>query len=218
LLPDTFVAVAEEMGLISEIGSYVLEESCRQARAWHLEYCSDQPLTITVNVSPKQFTQSKLLKDVEEALRNSGLNPNALQLEVTESAAMSDPARTAEILANIRQLGVRICIDDFGTGHSSLSRLEDFPVHTLKIDRSFVTKMSATNDCKMIRLILALAQSLNLKVVAEGIDNDKQVETLRDLGCEFGQGFFFSKAVADDAVCHLLAKDAGKVAIGKPAS
>ncbi len=207
LYPDKFISVAEDIGVISDIGKGVLEESCRQARAWQLQCSADPPLSITVNVSPKQFTQSDLVSDVRVALQKSGLNPNNLQLEITESTVMSDPETTGDILSGLRALGVRICIDDFGTGYSSLSRLDDFPVNVLKIDRSFLLKMAQTNDSKVVRLILALAHNLNLKVIAEGIEHTAQLQDLRELGCEFGQGYLFSKPVPKDVATTLLAGD-----------
>ena len=206
VFPDGFISVAEGIGLVVPIGKWVLHQACKQAHIWHARYPQDPPLNITVNLSPKQFSHPHLLTDIEEILKATGIAPQTLHLEMTESVAMADPEKTQQILAQLKAQGVQICIDDFGTGHSSLGRLRRFPVDILKIDRSFVAHMDADPSARaIVQLIIDFAHNVNLKLIAEGIETAEQVSQLRDAHCEFGQGYLFSKAVDADAVDRLLA-------------
>lgn len=204
--PAQFIPVAEETGLIIPIGLWVLNESCRQLRQWQMQFPDASKLTISVNLSSKQFSQPKLVDQVEQVLKETGLNPNDLKLEITESGIM-DNAESADLLRQLQALNVQLCIDDFGTGYSSLSRLRQFPINTLKIDRSFVSTMQeSVEDAEVVQAIVTLAHNLGMDVVAEGIETAEQLAHLRRLHCEQGQGYFFSKPVNSDAVEALLAE------------
>ncbi|MGB6197990.1 MAG: EAL domain-containing protein [Candidatus Acidiferrales bacterium] len=204
--PADFIEVAEETGLIVPIGRWILKEACRQAHAWQLRYSSELPMTITINVSPRQLAQSNLVADVKLALEETKLAPSSLQLEITESMAMSNPKVTTRIFSQLKDLGVSLSIDDFGTGHSSLSRLRSFPVDVLKIDRSFISGIEQNVESREIaRLIVTLAHHLDLKVIAEGIETPAQRAYLEQFGCEYGQGYLYSQPVDHDAFEKLLA-------------
>jgi PAS domain S-box-containing protein len=204
--PGDFIEIAEETGLIIPIGRWVLKEACRQAHAWHLLFNSEPLLTITINVSPRQFAQSNLVADVKSALDETKVAPSSVHLEITETVAMSDPKLTAHIFSQLKDLGVRISIDDFGTGHSSLSRLRSFPFDVLKIDRSFVRGMEHDLESREItRLIVTLAHHLKLEVIAEGIETPGQRAYLEQFNCEFGQGYLYSPPIDRDALQQILA-------------
>jgi PAS domain S-box-containing protein len=204
--PGEFIEVAEETGLIVPIGRWVMKEACRQAHAWHLLFNTDPLLTTTINVSPRQFAQSNLVADVKAALEETGVAPSSLQLEITETMAMSDPKTTNRTFSQLRDLGVRLSIDDFGTGHSSLSRLRSFPVDVLKIDRSFVRNIEHDLESReIVHLIVTLAHHLNLKVIAEGIETSGQCSYLEQSGCEYGQGYLYSPPIDQEALRALLA-------------
>ncbi len=204
--PMDFIEVAEETGLILPITRWVQREACRQARAWHLLFHTDPPLTMTINVSPRQFAQSDLVADVKSDLDETKVDPRSVQLEITETMAMSDPNLTIRICSQLKDLGVRLSMDDFGTGHSSLSRLHSLPVDVLKIDRSFIRGIEHDGESREIaHLIVTLAHHLNLKVVAEGIETRSQLTYLQQFGCEFGQGYLFSRPVDHAALEKLLA-------------
>jgi PAS domain S-box-containing protein len=204
--PGEFIEVAEETGLIVPIGRWVMKEACRQAHAWHLLFKTDPLLTATINVSPRQFAQSNLVADVKAALDETGVAPSSLQLEITETMAMSDPKVTNRTFAQLKDLGVRLSIDDFGTGHSSLSRLRSFPVDVLKIDRSFVRNIEHDGESReIVHLIVTLAHHLSLKVIAEGIETPGQCNHLKQFGCEYGQGYLYSPPIEQAALEALLA-------------
>jgi EAL domain-containing protein (putative c-di-GMP-specific phosphodiesterase class I) len=204
--PGDFIEVAEETGLIVPIGRWVLKEACRQAHAWHLLFSSEPLLTTTINVSPRQFAQSNLVSDVKAALDETGVDPSSLQLEITETMVMNDPKITNRILSQLKELGVRLSIDDFGTGHSSLSRLRSFPVDVLKVDRSFVRNIEHDAETReIVRLIITLAHHLDLKVIAEGIETAGQCNHLKQFGCEYGQGYLYSAPIDQSALQMLLA-------------
>ena len=205
--PTQFIPLAEETGLIVPIGQWVLEEACRQGRAWHETHPSEPPLTISVNLSARQFLQAELVEDVARALWESRLDPAALKLEITESVLMRDIDGTIEKLWALKALGVQLAIDDFGTGYSSLSYLKRFPVDTLKIDRSFVSGLGQdSNDTAIVRSVVALAKSLNLAVTGEGIETSEQLGQLQALGCDRGQGYLFAMPLHVDAVAAMLAQ------------
>lgn len=195
--PTQFIPLAEETGLIAPIGRWVLLEACRQLRQWQSERSDCQnPLTINVNLSVKQFMQPDLTAQVRQILQETGLDASSLKLEITESAIMEDAASAAVTLMQLKDLGVQLCMDDFGTGYSSLSYLHRFPIDVLKIDRSFINEIGMRKqNLEIIRAIVTLAHSLSMAVVAEGIETTEQLALLRSLDCEFGQGYLFSKPV-----------------------
>jgi diguanylate cyclase (GGDEF)-like protein/PAS domain S-box-containing protein len=204
--PVDFIPLAEETGMIVQIGEYVLREACRQMQRWHVTLPSDPPLFISVNLSVKQFSQPDLVEKIAGILEETNLNPKTLKLEITESAVMENVEVATGLLNRLRSLGLQISMDDFGTGYSSLSHLRRFPIDTLKIDRSFVTQMAEDNDsAEIVRTIVGLAQNLGMDVVAEGIETPDQFLTLKTLGCEYGQGYFFSKPLnfqrAEQYIC-----------------
>ena len=188
--PAEFIPVAEESGLIIPIGKWVLEEACRQARRW--QDAGHPPLTMSVNVSAVQFRQPDLIEQVREVLSRTGLDPEWLELEITESIVVEDIDRIVKTLDELKALGIRIAIDDFGTGYSSLSYLARLPFDKLKIDQSFVRNRDRQNWA-IVRAVVQLARSLELKIVAEGVETKESMQHLRDLGCHIGQGFYFSK-------------------------
>jgi diguanylate cyclase (GGDEF)-like protein len=203
--PTEFIGLAEETGLIIFIGAWVLREACMTLARWHREFPRAEPLTMSVNVSPRQFAQADFLSQVEDALRVSGIAPSALRLELTESVTIQDAERTVRVLRAVRELGVRVSIDDFGTGYSSLSYLHQLPFDTLKIDRSFVAAMhQQAGGRDIIQTILDLARNLDMDVVAEGTETREHVDELRAMGCRFAQGFYFSTPLEVTAAEALL--------------
>ena len=201
---DGEIGVAEETGLVVPLGRAVLEEACRQASQW--QQSSGDELTVSVNLSVKQFSQPDLVEQVDGALRQSGLPSRLLKLEVTESMVMENTDAAIALLRRLKALGVHIAIDDFGTGYSSLSYLLRLPADTLKIDRSFVSGSGdAGRNVSIVRTVVSLASSLGLDVVAEGVETEEQRRLLQDLGCPLAQGFLFSAAVDSDAAAHLVA-------------
>jgi predicted signal transduction protein with EAL and GGDEF domain/sensor domain CHASE-containing protein len=203
--PAEFIGVAEETGLILPIGKWVLHQACQQARLWQTQYPSDPPLTISVNISGKQFANSDLAEEIRLVLEQTGIPPASLELEITETVAMGDAEKTIKTLSRLKALGVRLAIDDFGTGYSSLNYLRRLPFDTLKIDRSFVFNIGAENDSHdMVAIIVMLARNLGLRVVAEGLETAQHVNHLQKLNCEFGQGYFFSKPTDEETMDKLL--------------
>lgn len=205
LSPAVFIPLAEEMGLIVPMGRWVLRESCRQMRRF-IDRCGDKaPKYISVNLSGRQFYQSDLVECVESAVRDAGLDPSQLRLELTESVLMDKTESTADILFRLKTMGINISVDDFGTGYSSLSYLQRFPVHTLKVDKSFTDTLTAqTEHAPMVQAIVGLAHGLGMEVVAEGVEKAEQVAALKRLGCEFGQGYFFAKPIEAEPAEALL--------------
>jgi PAS domain S-box-containing protein len=211
LLPDAFIPVAEQTGLINAIDKWVLAESCRTVCSWQgHQHLSESPLEITVNVSAKQLGHANLLTEVDTVFQDTGISPHRLHLEVTESIAMADPEGANLIFSQLKTLGVRVSIDDFGTGYSSLSRLRQFPANVLKVDRSFIARIQTGHheDGEIVRLITTLAHTLHLQVIAEGIETQQQLDFLISLGCEFGQGYLFSRPV-DQHGAQLLLEHGG---------
>ena len=189
--PGRFVPLAEENGLIVRLGYWVLEEACRQARAWQL---AGTPVVVAVNLTAREFQRATLIDEVAAAVNKVGLAPTWLRLEITESFAMRDADATIATLTALRQLGVKIAIDDFGTGYSSLAYLKRLPVDALKIDKSFIDDLAAdTADAAIVEVIIALAHTLGLIVVAEGVETAQQAERLRALGCDLAQGYHFAR-------------------------
>jgi diguanylate cyclase (GGDEF)-like protein/PAS domain S-box-containing protein len=197
LLPRDFIPLAEDTGLIIDLDRWVTLEACRQFKEWQMENPSFANLTISVNISGKQFVQADLVDFIERAIVETGINPSQLSLEITESVIIENKDRTIEICTRLQQLGVQIEIDDFGIGYSSLSYLSQFPVNALKIDRSFISKMTETsNETNIIQAILMLSHRMGVGVIAEGVETANQIQQLRNLGCEFVQGFYVSRPVA----------------------
>jgi diguanylate cyclase (GGDEF)-like protein/PAS domain S-box-containing protein len=206
--PLDFIPVAEETGMIREIGWWNLQNACRQISAWNACRNAGHPLTMSVNLSVKQFLQPNLAAEIGKLLRDVELPPNILKLEITESTVMADPSAAVEMLLQIKSLGVQLSIDDFGTGYSSLSYLHRFPLDTLKIDSSFTKTMGEDGDStEIVRTILPMANNLRLNVIAEGVETAEQLAILRKLRCEYAQGYFFSKPVTADEAGALLGKN-----------
>ncbi|MBD5656396.1 MAG: EAL domain-containing protein, partial [Candidatus Eremiobacteraeota bacterium] len=198
LSPGEFLAEAENIGVIIDIDRWVLHESCRQMAAWHRKY-GDDTLTVSVNLSSKQFADEHLLSEIRDALHKNKLPARSLKLEITETVLMEQFETTATTVGLIGALGVELYIDDFGTGYSSLSYLTRFPLKLLKVDRSFVSAISSNPRSAVIaRTVVTLAHNLGLAALAEGIETQHQLSELRDLGCEFGQGYYFSKPVVPE--------------------
>jgi predicted signal transduction protein with EAL and GGDEF domain len=205
VMPGEFVPVAEETGQILSIGLWVLREACRQMSAWNLQFPSDPAFTVVVNISGKQFAQPDLVSQVEQILREACLDPHYLKLELTESLTMRDVDRATRILGELKTLGVGLSMDDFGTGYSSLSHLRRFPLDTLKIDRSFVSEMENSSENRaIVQMIISLGRSLGMDMVAEGVETAKQVSLLKSLGCEYAQGYFFSKPIDQEGMAEVL--------------
>ena len=203
--PAEFIPVADETGLILPLNRAVVLEACRQLRSWQSQFDCDPPLTMSVNISPKQFAQPELARDIGEMLKETGVSPDAINLEIMETIAMGDADRALAVLSELKALGVRLSIDDFGTGYSSLSRLPRFPVDALKIDRVFISNMNTDHDShEIVRLIIMLAHSVRLKVVAEGTETEEQITILKRLNCEMAQGFLYSPPVDRKAAFGLL--------------
>ena len=210
--PLAFIPLAEETGLIVPIGKWVLETACRQAARWHRTWRADggAPLFVSVNLSARQFTQADLVEDVALTLDAAGLDPSALELEITESVVMDQSEAGIRALRDLRALGVRLVLDDFGTGYSSLSYLKHLPLDTIKIDRSFVAGIDAIADRSIVEAVIALAHGLGIGVVAEGIETHAQAALLRELGCDLGQGYLFSRPVPAARTAALLRSRAGR--------
>ncbi|HEY0080322.1 MAG TPA: EAL domain-containing protein [Pyrinomonadaceae bacterium] len=205
--PMDFIPIAEDTGQILALGNWTLRESCRQMRRWQRQFPSDLPLFISVNLSGKQFTQPDLIEQIRVILEETKLPPRSLKLEITESVVMENIDNATEMLRELRALGVQLSIDDFGTGYSSLSYLHRFPIDTLKIDRSFVTRMvDNSENIEIVRTIVMLAQILGMDVVAEGVETKEQLALLRKLGCENGQGYFFSKPTSVSGAEKIIAE------------
>ena len=194
IMPGEFIPIVEETGLIVPLGEWILRESCRQVREWQRRFPARSDLTISVNLSCKQFMQFDLVERIADILRETGLEARFLRLEVTESHVMENSDMAITIMNRLRDLGVQISIDDFGTGYSSLSYLQRLPINYLKIDRSFINLMNANHENgEIVRAIVMLAKNLNMKVIAEGIETEEQALKLINLDCQFGQGYFYSK-------------------------
>lgn len=206
VFPSEFIGIAEETGIIVPLGEQVMREACKQIWMWQELYPTDPQLMVSVNLSAKQFMQADLVATIRDALQSSGVDPETVKLEITESMVMGDPENSRKVLRDLKNLGLRIGMDDFGTGYSSLSYLHSFPLDTLKIDRSFVSGMEKETDkLEIVRTIISLAHNLNLDVIAEGVETPEQMSLLSGLGCEFGQGYLFSRPLEPIAAGDLLA-------------
>lgn len=215
--PAEFIAAAEETDLIIAMGEWVLGKACHQAQQWQRQFPRDEQLFISVNLSGKQFTQRDLVEVVERTLRESGLPPRCLKLEITETILMENAEVAISMLKRLRTLGVQLGIDDFGTGYSSLSYLHRLPVNTLKVDRSFVGRMDEAAEYReIVRTIVSLAHTLGLDVVAEGVETAAQWSQLSALNCEYSQGYYFAKPLSDYAATKYLAESHGAPALVQP--
>jgi EAL domain-containing protein (putative c-di-GMP-specific phosphodiesterase class I) len=207
-MPAEFVPLAEETRIISDIGEFVLREACRQLSEWRELLPAHQSLTVSVNLSSKQLTKPGLVETVRQTLRETGLPPQCLKLEITESAVMDNAESAATLLTQLRSLGLQLSIDDFGTGYSSLSYLHRFPVDTLKIDRSFVSRMGEGGEnSEIVRTIVTLASNLGMAVIAEGVETEEQHARLEALTCEYGQGYLYSKPVDAELALSLIRRN-----------
>jgi EAL domain-containing protein (putative c-di-GMP-specific phosphodiesterase class I) len=201
--PTEFISVAEETGLIVPLGRWVLESACQQMRIWQARFEEESPLLISVNLSSRHFLQPDLLQYCRAVLNETQLSHSSLNIEVTESAMMVNPDTTIDLMNQLKSLGIKITLDDFGTGYSSLSHLHRFPFDNLKIDRSFISRIHEEDE--FVRTILTLGRNLGLRVIAEGVETIEQAERLRELGCEFAQGYYFSVPVNAQAATDMLA-------------
>ena len=207
--PDQFIPLAEETGVIVEIGEWVLGEACRAAVRWSAPTCGADPLTIAVNVSGRQLRDEGFVDVVRRALAASGLPGERLCCEITESVLMEDPDAAVRTLVEVRRLGATIAVDDFGTGYSSLAALKRYPVDYLKIDRSFVRGLPGdVDDSQIVRAVIRLGQNLSLRVIAEGVEDRSQLEALREYGCDLAQGYLFGRPGPESRIMELLLADA----------
>jgi diguanylate cyclase (GGDEF)-like protein len=203
IMPDQFIGLAEETGLIVELGQWVLNTACSQARAW--QHAGYEPISIAVNLSMLQFEQGDLVKMIMEALVSSNLHSRWLELELTEGVLLKNAANAKDVLDELRLLGIRIAIDDFGTGYSSLIQLKQLPIDCLKIDRAFIDGILSDNDdATVVEAIIALGRKLNLTLVAEGVEEPEQLEFLRSLGCQRCQGYLFGAPCPADQFSGFL--------------
>ena len=203
--PVEFIPVAEETGLINEIGWWVLQEACCQLRLWQQQFPEANDLMMNVNLSAHQLQQLSLVEQIDKILQQTGLKGNFLKLEITESSFLQKFSSEVSIVNQLKALGIGLCIDDFGTGYSSLSRLHEFPIDTLKIDRSFVRRLDT--DCghaEIVQTIVTLAHSLDMNVVAEGVETQVQLEKLHELQCELMQGYLLSKPVDSEMASKFI--------------
>lgn len=212
VMPNEFISLADETGIILAINRQLFPEACRQLHHWHESFPADPPLFLSVNISPKQFAQADLAFQINTQIHESGMDPHCIALEITETIAMADATRSVAVLAELKALGVAIDIDDFGTGYSSLSRLQAFRVDTLKVDRAFVSRIESDRETyEIVRTIVMLAHSLGLGVVAEGVETQSQLDLLASMGCERAQGYLFSRPVSHESISKLMASNCGRM-------
>jgi diguanylate cyclase (GGDEF)-like protein len=208
--PLDFIPLAEETGLIEAIGEWVLYQACLQNKAW--QQAGLPPITVAMNLSARQLDRESLESTVIAALSDSGLEPRYLELELTESIVMKNPEQTRDILESLRKIGILTSIDDFGTGYSSLSQLKHFPFDKLKIDKSFVDELTHNlDDAAIVSIIIAIARSFKLRVIAEGVETEEQLQHLQSSGCDEIQGYFFSRPVPADVAARLLGASKGEI-------
>ena len=206
--PSEFIAIAEEIGLIVELGMFVLERTARQLSTWNRTLRSREPIFASVNVSSRQLLRQDLIHDLRTVISRAGLARGTLKLELTELLVMENPEHAAQMLTRIRELGAGLALDDFGTGHSSLAYLQRFPFDTIKIDQSFVRTNGKGSRPVILRSIIALAHDLGMEVVAEGAETDSDAVELYQLGCEYAQGFYFGEPMSADEARSLLQSSA----------
>jgi diguanylate cyclase (GGDEF)-like protein/PAS domain S-box-containing protein len=210
--PYRFIEAAEDSGILVSIGHWLILQACRQLREWESSSFSEPTMNVTVNISARQFADARLANDIQDALRETGIEPERLQLEMTEGVASVDPKLTITVLSHLKHMGIAVILDDFGIGAASLRGLRQFPVDALKIDRSLIRKMQTDRSASdMVEMIITLAHKMNLRVIAEGIETARQFERLRELGCEFGQGYYFSQPLDAKAVVQFMRQQAAMV-------
>ena len=203
--PNDFISIAEKSGLIIPIGEWVIKEACRQLHQWQSDGIIQNDLKLSINISPYQLIKEHFVKKFSAILNETNINPNCIELEITETALMTQLKGAESVLNDLKQLGITLSIDEFGTGYSSLTRIKELPINTLKIDKSFIDHVTKNKNASIIvKSIIALAKALELAVVAEGAENKKQIEYLLEMGCEFVQGFYFSKPLDKNEVSELL--------------
>jgi EAL domain-containing protein (putative c-di-GMP-specific phosphodiesterase class I) len=212
LMPDEFIPIAEETGLIIPLGRWVLREACRQGRLWQARYPGPSPLSISVNLSPRQFADPRLVADIREAMLDANLAPATLTLEITESVLIADGDATLDKLKAIKALGARLAIDDFGTGYSSLSYLQRFPIDVLKIDRAFIDGIGRSEGSALVRSIVDIGRSLHMQTVAEGVERPEQPGQLVELDCELAQGYLMNRPQDAAAIDRVLEDSARSLA------
>ncbi|MGL4883987.1 MAG: putative bifunctional diguanylate cyclase/phosphodiesterase, partial [Waterburya sp.] len=207
IYPDKFINLAEETGLIVNIGEWILKSACLQLHTWQTKYPQAAELKISVNITSQQLKDPNFLTILDQTLATTGLSGQSLNLEITESTLMDYKPEIIDLLHQIKDRGMRLNIDDFGTGYSSLQYLNRFPISTLKIDRSFTKGMLEDKEnFEIIKMIISLARTLKIDVIAEGIENLKQLKVLKTLNCKFGQGYLFSEAI-DCKMVELMIRD-----------
>jgi predicted signal transduction protein with EAL and GGDEF domain len=217
VMPGDFIPVADDSGIILPINRQLLYDACRQLRSWQALFPSDPPLSVNVNITSKEFAQPDLAAQIGKTLHETGLDPCCLNLEITETIAMGDADRSAVVLSELKALGVRLDIDDFGTGYSSLAYLKRFPVDIIKVDQSFVKDVPHDlDDSAIVKGIIALAHSLRLEVVAEGVESESQLNFLRDLSCDMMQGYYFSRPMPAEQFARFVMEQAALRMIGFP--
>ncbi|NJN76696.1 MAG: EAL domain-containing protein, partial [Synechococcaceae cyanobacterium RL_1_2] len=203
--PQEFIPIAEETGLIVQIGAWVLEESCRQINHWHESIAHTTDLTMSINLSSRQLKKNSIIEQIDDILNSTGVNKHRIKLEITESLLMQNIETATQLLEAMRAMGLKLSLDDFGTGYSSLSYLHRFPLNTLKVDRSFVSRIGVNGEnSAIVNAIVTLAHSMEMDIVAEGIETKEQMDYLRKLGCEYGQGYYFSAPVDGHKAEQLL--------------
>lgn len=205
--PLEFIPIAEETGMIVPIGYWVLQEACNQMSVWQKHFNINFPLTISVNFSGKQFSQPDLMKQVAQILQDTDFNAHNLKVEITESVLIENADSAAGMLVQLKKLGIQVYIDDFGTGYSSLSYLHRFPIDALKIDRSFVSRINIDNESEIVQTIMTMAHNLGMSVIAEGIETIDQLNQLKSLQCEYGQGYLFAKPLKKEAAEAVISKE-----------
>jgi len=211
--PAEFIPIAEETGLIIPLGAWVLKEACQQITQWHQDFPTQPPLTISVNLSSRQFSDPDLVMQIQKILEEIQVQRHSLKLEITETMMMDNVEEAIALLQQLKELGLKFSIDDFGTGYSNLSHLHRFPVDTLKIDQSFVGQMYGHQDSdkhkQIVKTVVMLGHNLGLDVVAEGVETEEQRQGLKDLGCEYAQGYLFSKPFSKETITELMLKNPG---------
>lgn len=205
IYPDKFIPLAEKTGIILPISEWTIKKACEQNKKWHDEGYKD--LMVSVNLSAVEFNKKNLSKTIKKILKSTGLSPNYLEVEITERMLMENIEQAVQILTELKEIGVQVAIDDFGTGYSSLAYLREFPIDRLKIDRSFIMGIPSEDNGSIANIIIELAKTLNLKVIAEGVETENHINFLREKNCDEVQGYYFSKPVPPGKVSQLLAKE-----------
>jgi EAL domain-containing protein (putative c-di-GMP-specific phosphodiesterase class I) len=202
--PEEFIAAAEESGLIVQLGLYVLEHAARELASWQSVLTSDPLPFVSINVSSRQLLRHDLINDVKAVLARTGVAPETLKLEITESLVMQNPEYSAKVLSRVRELGASLALDDFGTGYSALSYLQRFPFDTIKIDKAFVRPNGSPARSILLRSIVAMAHELGMEVIAEGVESEGEVQEVMEAGCEYAQGFVYGRPMTAQAVQQMV--------------